>query len=44
MGEATDDEPVVVIKVDLNESTYWPWLGDFRNRIPREMPSSKALN
>lgn len=42
-AEATDEQPVVVTEVDLNERTYWPWLGDLRNRIPREKPSRKAL-
>ncbi len=41
--EATDDNPVTVVEVDLNDRKYWPWLGDFKNRIPREMPSKKAL-
>jgi len=41
--EATEEDPVIVVEVDLNERKYWPWLGDFRNRIKREVPSQKAL-
>jgi len=41
--EATNDDPVIVVEVDLNKQKLWPWLGDFKNRIPREMPSQKAL-
>ena len=41
--EATSDDPVIVVEVDLNERTYWPWLGDLKNRIRREVPSQKAL-
>jgi predicted amidohydrolase len=40
--EATDNEPVVVMEVDLAEQKLWPWLGDFKNRIPREMPPREA--
>jgi predicted amidohydrolase len=42
--EAKEDQSVVVVDVDLNEHKLWPWLGDFRNRIPREMPSRKAID
>lgn len=41
--EATDEHPVVVVEVDLNKRKYWPWLGDFKNRIKREVPTQKAL-
>ena len=40
-AEATDADPVAVYQVDLNERLNWPWLGDFRNRIPREAPAGK---
>lgn len=40
--EATDDNPVVVVEVDLNKQKLWPWVGDLKNRIPREMPALKA--
>jgi predicted amidohydrolase len=36
--EANEQSPVVVTEVDLNQHQYWPWLGDLKNRIPREMP------
>ncbi len=44
MKEATEDDPVIVVEVDLNDRKYWPWLGNFKNRIKREMPSKKALD
>lgn len=43
LKEAKDDNPVVVVEVNLNQQKLWPWLGDFKNRIPREMPSQKAI-
>ena len=43
MKEATKDEPVIVVDVDLNKQKLWPWLGDFKNRIPGEMPPQKAI-
>ena len=43
LAEANNDNPVIVVQVDLNERKLWPWLGDFRNRIHREMPSKKAI-
>jgi predicted amidohydrolase len=43
MKEATDSNPVVAVDVDLNKQKLWPWLGDFKNRIQREMPSQKAI-
>jgi len=42
--EATEDNPVAVVEVDLNKQKLWPWLGDLKNRIPREMPTRKAIN
>jgi len=42
IGEATEENPVVVIEVDLNQRKFWPWLGDLKNRIRREMPSEKS--
>ena len=44
MVEGTEDNPVVVVEVDLNQRKLWNWLGEFRNRIQRELPSSKAIN
>jgi predicted amidohydrolase len=43
MKQATDKEPVIVVSIDLNKQKLWEWLGDFKNRIPREMPSQKAV-
>jgi len=43
MKEATKNEPVIVVDVDLNKQKLWPWLGDFKNRIPGEMPPQKAI-
>jgi predicted amidohydrolase len=43
IAEATDAQPVVVVEVDLGKKKDWPWLGDFKNRIPRELPPRKAL-
>ena len=43
MKQATKDDPVIVVPVDLNKQKLWEWLGDFKNRIPREMPSAKAI-
>ncbi len=43
MEEAVAQNPVVVVEVDLNEQKLWPWLGDLKNRIPREMPTKKAI-
>jgi len=42
MKEATDSNPVAIVDVDLNKQKLWPWLGDFKNRIQREMPTQKA--
>jgi predicted amidohydrolase len=41
--EATDDNPVITVDVNLNEQKLWPWLGDLKSRIPREMPSQLAI-
>jgi len=43
LAEATAEQPVAVAEVDLAERKLWPWLGDFRNRIHREMPAREAL-
>lgn len=43
LDEATEQNPVVISEVDLNEQILWPWLGDFKNRIPREIPSKKVV-
>jgi len=43
MKEATKDEPVIVVEVDLNKQKLWPGLGDFKNRITSEMPPQKTI-
>jgi predicted amidohydrolase len=43
IDEADVNSPVVVSEVDLNRQILWPWLGDFKNRIPREMPDRIAI-
>lgn len=43
LKEATSDNPVAVVEVDLNQQKLWPWIGDLKSRITREMPPQKAL-
>lgn len=43
MKQATDDDPVVVVEIDLNKQKLWPWIGDLKSRIFREMPPQKAI-
>src|SRR5690554_1818118 len=43
IGEATKSNPVVVTEVDLNEQVLWDWLGDLKNRVPREIPSKSSI-
>jgi predicted amidohydrolase len=43
MKEAKETNPVVVVDVDLNKQKLWPWIGDLKSRIPREMPPQKAI-
>ena len=38
IAEANEQDPVAVVQLDLNQHLYWPWLGDLKNRIPRENP------
>jgi predicted amidohydrolase len=42
--EATSDSPIAVEEVDLSKRKYWPWLGDLKNRIRREMPPKEAID
>jgi predicted amidohydrolase len=42
LDQATTENPVVVTEVDLGRQFLWPWLGDLKNRIPREIPSSNS--
>jgi predicted amidohydrolase len=44
MNEAKDNNPVIVVDVDLNKQTLWPWIGDLKSRISREMPPKKAIH
>ena len=41
--EGIKSDPVALVEIDLNERKMWPWLGDFRNRIPRELPFGRSL-
>jgi predicted amidohydrolase len=41
--EATTNDPVIVVDVDLNKQTLWPWIGDLKSRIFREIPPQKAI-
>ncbi|MBS0209446.1 MAG: carbon-nitrogen hydrolase family protein [Planctomycetes bacterium] len=36
LAEGNQGGSVVLAEVDLDERTYWPSLGDFRSRLPRE--------
>lgn len=38
VAEATADGSIAFHTVDLNERTFWEWLGDLGARIPREAP------
>ncbi len=40
--EATDENRVAVADIDLNYQKLWPWIGDLKSRIPREMAPQKA--
>jgi len=42
--EAREKNPVIVVDVDLNKQTLWPWIGDLKSRIPREIPSQNAIH
>jgi len=44
MKEATNDNPVVVVDIDLSKQKLWPWLGDLKSRIFREVPPRKATH
>lgn len=41
--EATDENPVAVVEVELGLQKLYPWIGDLKSRIPREMPPHKAV-
>jgi predicted amidohydrolase len=38
IAEGTEDNPLAIADIDLNEREIWWWLGEFRNRIKRERP------
>jgi predicted amidohydrolase len=38
IAEGTEDNPLAIADIDLNEREMWWWLGEFRNRIKRERP------
>lgn len=38
LAEGSEEQPVVVVEVDLKQQKLWPWLGEFKNRIRQEMP------
>lgn len=42
--EGSDEDPVVVVEVDLEQQILWPWLGEFKNRIKQEMPGKASIN
>src|SRR6266496_739786 len=44
MRQATKDNPVIVVEIDLNKQKLWPWIGDLKSRIFREMPPQKAIH
>jgi predicted amidohydrolase len=43
MKEATNDDPVIVADIDLNKQKLWPWIGDLKSRIFREIPPEKVI-
>ena len=42
--QASEKNPVIVTELDLNKQTLWPWIGDLKSRISREMPPRKSIN
>jgi predicted amidohydrolase len=44
MVEGTDEDPLAISEIDLNHRELWPWIGEFRNRIRREMPSKASIS
>lgn len=41
--QSTEENPVSLIEVDLNRRNLLPWIGEFKNRINREMPSLESI-
>lgn len=44
LKEAKENNPVIVVDLDLNKQKLWPWIGDLKSRISREMPPQKAIH
>ncbi len=42
--EGTKENPVAVIDVDLNRRELFRYLGEFRNRIKRELPALNTIS
>ena len=42
--EGTANNPLAIAEIDLNHRELWPWLGEFKNRIRREMPSKESVS
>lgn len=41
IGEAKENGEITYATVDLNQRTFWDWLGDLKARIPREAPLTR---
>ena len=44
MVEGTERNPVAVTEIDLSQRELWPWIGEFKNRIRREMPPKESVS
>lgn len=43
ISEGTEESPIAIAEIDLDQQKLWPWLGEYKNRIWQELPSKKAL-